>query len=170
MPPPNITTASGITGGGKCREPELKVGIIVGVGVGSIVALVMFAIFVFLRWRNHNKQWHYQSLEHAQKRFLEIDTEKEVPDMSKPTPDYGDKSLSSLDRNSSVRSVMTLPSWKTGKQIMRSEKFDETLGALDIPGYHGPARKEQCRKAETDALYQFRQARRTEVTDRETKR
>ena len=78
-----------------------------------------------------------------------------------------------IDRNTSVRSVMTLPAYsqspKESEQVIGRE--GERAGMDTVVEFpEDPAEEEARREEEMESLYQIRQARRQEMADREQRR
>lgn len=78
-----------------------------------------------------------------------------------------------VDRNTSVRSVMTLPAYsqspkETEKVIGREGERAGMDTVVEFP--EDPAEEEARREEEMESLYQIRQARRQEIADRERRR
>jgi hypothetical protein len=78
-----------------------------------------------------------------------------------------------IDRNTSVRSVMTLPAYsqspKETEQVIGRE--GERAGMDTVVEFpEDPAEEEARREEEMESLYQIRQARRQEIADREQRR
>ncbi|EQL31697.1 hypothetical protein BDFG_06039 [Blastomyces dermatitidis ATCC 26199] len=167
-------------------NPSTKIPIIVAI---SLLAAIIVALFIYyflrsLRYRNVEPRFiPTQYLKNKWRNWLPKTAYGQVPDVIPATrqacsnrsqnTSYRGAGDGGVDRNTSIRSVMTLPMYspvpKETEQIIGRE--GERAGMDVVVEFPESVDEEEARREEQmESLYQIRLARRQEIADRERRR